>query len=275
MSGHEPDRQDARPNTNTETEDRRKLFGTGRRAAVAAASIAATAVIGWAVAYYAPGIVSHRAEGPPVFTDVQDDPFTIDTFRNLPIPMMLPASTVSRRTENPPVNWCSGFHGWGRNLGGADVYATHVRLIVQGATDKAVIVTGISARVLKHQPIHGLYVRCPTAGAAQIRALHMNLDSPNPLAVYLVKGSRTPFGFTLRKGETEVFDLTATTHSTEMLEWNLVLYLTVDGQQQKIEIQDRGAPFRTISAQKVSWYAWTGAWTAPGGARRSPFKLAP
>lgn len=272
MSDHESGRQEARPPIKSEKKASRKLFGTGRRAVVALASIAATAVIGWAVAYYAPGIVSHNTEGPALLTDVQDDPFAIDTFSNLPIQMMLPVNAVSYKTGNPPPNWCSGFHEWGRHLNGADVNATHVRLIVQGSTDKAVIITGIGAQVLKHQSVSGVYVRCPTAGEAQIRTLNMNLDSPAPSAVYLVKGSRNPFGFTLSKGETEVFDLTAVTHSAEMLEWNLVLHLTVDGQDQTIEVQDRGASFRTIGEHKAKWYDWTGTWASSSGPGQSPFK---
>ena len=267
MCDQERRQQEERRSDDSGTPVLHKLFGTGRRVTATFGTVLVTAVIGWAVAYYAPGVLSHKTESPPVVTDVLDDPYAIDTFNNLPIAMLLPASAASPVTKNPPARWCSGFHMWGRRLGGADVNATHFRLIVQGTADKAVIITGISARVLNHKSVNGLNVVCPTAGAAQIRSLTMNLDSPNLSAVYLVKGSLSPFGFTLRKGETEVFDVTAITTSSEMLEWNILLHLTVDGREQTIVVQDRGAPFRTVAEHKGKWSVWTGSWS--GG---SPFK---
>jgi hypothetical protein len=72
-------RRGARRSENSGIPAPRKLFGMGRRAVAALAAILATAVIGWAVAYYAPGVVSHKTESPPVVTDVQDDPAAIVT----------------------------------------------------------------------------------------------------------------------------------------------------------------------------------------------------
>lgn len=243
-----------------------KLFGSGRRVAVTLGTILATAVIGWVVTYYAPGVVSHKTEMPPIhpiLTDVQDDPFTVSTFTNLPVIMFLPASAVSSSKRNPSSDICNGFHEWGRRLGGADVNATHIRLIVQGATSSAVIITGLSARVLNHKAVNGRTVECATSqGEAQIRTLAINLDSRNTSASYLAHGKRSPFGFTLGKGETEVFDITASTSKADMLEWSLLLHFTVDGKEQSIEMRDRGVPFRTVARHKGQLYVWVGHWIA-------------
>ena len=248
-----------------------KLFGSGRRVAVTLGTILATAVIGWAVTYYAPGAVSHKTEMPPILTDVQDDPFAVSTFTNLPVRMFLPASAVSFNTRNPPIDFCNGFHEWGRRLGGADVNATHIRLIVQGTTSSAVIITGLSAHVLNHKAVNGFNVECTSQGEAQIRTLAINLDSRNPSASYLTQGKRSPFGFTLQKGETEVFDITASTSKADMLEWSLLLHFTIDGKDQSIEIRDRGVLFRTVAEHKGTWYDWTGSWDTSTG-KQSPFK---
>jgi hypothetical protein len=250
---------------------RDKLFGTGRRIAVTVASIFVTAVIGWAVAFYAPGLVTPKTEHPPIATDVQDDPFGVSTFNSLSVRMFLPASVISARAKNPPINYCDGFHDWGRGLGGADANETYVRLIAQGETDSAVIITGISARILDRKTVSGVNVECPSEGGAQIRVLAINLDSPDRAASYLVKGRLSPFGFTLKKGETEVFDISAKTSSLEMTDWDLVLHVTVDGNEQSIEVQDRGRPFRTTAQHGGNWYTWSGAWGVYG----SPFGRRP
>lgn len=248
-----------------------KLFGTGRRVTATLGTVFATAVISWAVAFYAPGVASHKTESPPIVTDVQDDPFAVATFNNLSVQMFLPASAVSPRTRNPPINYCSGFHDWGRRLGGADVNTTHVRLTAQGTTDSAVIITGLSARVLGRKAVNGLNVECTSQGEAQIRVLTINLDSHNPYASYLMENRPSPFGFTLKKGETEVFDVTASTSSSEMTDWDLLLHLTVDGKEQSIEVQDRGKPFRTVGEHKGTWYDWIGSWSG----NQSPFNQSP
>lgn len=248
-----------------------KLFGTGHRVAATLGTIFATAVIGWAVAFYAPGVASHKTEGPPIVTDVQDDPFAVSTFNSLSVRMFLPSSAVSPRTRNPPINYCNGFHDWGRRLGSADVNTTHVRLIAQGATDSAVIITGLSARVLDRKAVNGLNVECPSQGEAQIRVLTINLDSHNPSASYLMENRRSPFGFTVKKGETEVFDVTASTSSSEITDWDLLLHLTVDGKEQSIEVQDGGKPFRTVAEHKGKWYDWSGSWMG----NQSPFNQSP
>lgn len=124
--------------------------------------------------------------------------------------------------------------------------------------------------MLNHKAVTGVKVECPTQGEAQIRTLAINLDSRNRSASYLTQGKRSPFGFTLRKGETEVFDITASTAKADMLEWSLLLYLTVDGKEQSIEIRNRGLPFRTVAEHKGTWYDWTGSWITSTG-RRSPF----
>lgn len=252
------------------TSTRHKLFGTGRRAATTLGTVFTTAVISWAVAFYAPGVASHKTEN-AVVTDVQDDPFGISTFNNLSVEMFVPASAVSPRPRNPPIDYCNGFHDWGRSLGGADVNTTHLRLIVQGTTDSAVIITGLSARVLDRKAVNGLYVECTSEGEAQIRVLTVNLDSPNPSASYHVEGRLSPFGFTLKKGETEVFDVAASTSSSMMTDWDLILHLTVDGKEQSIEVQDRGKPFRTVAEHTAKWYVWNGSWSG----NQSPFDKSP
>jgi hypothetical protein len=274
---------------------------TVRRAVVFVISATVTALIAWAVGFYLPGrgestasgpvatttsippvsttlatITTSTVEGVPIRVSVQDDPAAIDTWSDDGMAMILPRSAASghvpRTPDRPPGVGCDGLHGWARHLGGIDQERTKVRLIVQGDTDKAVIVTGISAQILAVRPkSNTVGVVCSSAGAIQPRTLFLDLDAPNPSAVYRVAGRKSPFGFTLRKGETEVFDLEARTSKREIIEWNILLRLTVAGDDREIEIQDRGAPFRTSDARPGKVYGWPDDWTDSRGAWRAAF----
>jgi hypothetical protein len=275
---------------------------TIRRAVVFVISTTTAALIAWAVGFYLPGrgestasstsatptsaisvdttwastSTTSPAQGAPIRVSVQDDPAAIDIWSDDGMAMILPRSVASghvpRTPAKPPGNGCVGLHGWARRLGGIDLETTRVRLIVQGDTDKAVIITSISAQILSVKPTpKTVGAACSSEGSAQPRTLSLDLDAANPSAVYRVAGRKSPFGFTLRKGETEVFDLEAHTSKREIIEWNILLKLTIAGEDREIEIQDRGAPFRTSDARPGKIYGWPVDWTDPTGAWRAAF----
>jgi hypothetical protein len=211
----------------------------------------------------------------PIRVSVENDPVMVDAFADDGMAMILPiaaaAGQVPRLPPKPPGAGCIGLHDWARRVKGVDQGITRVRLVVQGDSNKAVVITGISARVVAVRPIPAsVSVFCGPEGEAQIRNLTVDLDAPNPAAVYTVAGRKSPFGFTLRKGETEIFDVRASTRRRQIIEWNLVLRLVVAGEPREIEVQDRGAPFRTSDGRPRRALEWPREWTDPAGSWRSP-----
>ena len=102
--------------------------------------------------------------------------------------------------------------GWASGLGGIDARKTEFRLVVQGNSSLPVVLDGMSARILRRVVIsRPVPVECGTAGNATVRSNQINLDAHPPLADYRTAYGTKPFAFTLNKGDTEIFDITAVT----------------------------------------------------------------
>jgi hypothetical protein len=187
---------------------------------------------------------------------VVSDQTEIDAFANMGFAEVIPLK--SRERVSPPRSvGCSGFHVWAQQHSGAEVEETRFRLILQGRTERALILTSLRVRLLgADRAGKAASFSCLPAGQANIRALVLDLDHPSRSAAYRTKNAIKPFGFTLAKGETEVFDVIATTHSPKILRWNAVLDYTLDGRAGSVEIQDRGRPFRTTAFHAATGYAW-------------------
>ncbi|HME15842.1 MAG TPA: hypothetical protein VKG83_10420 [Mycobacterium sp.] len=118
-------------------------------------------------------------------------------------------STV--RTHGSPFKdgGCRGFHSWVADNHGTDAGTSILQISAQGATDKAVLIQNMRVSIIQTSPpLTGLGVECPTAGNAQLRQIAVNLDATPPTVDYK-SDSNAPFGFTLAKGETESFVVSA------------------------------------------------------------------
>jgi hypothetical protein len=94
----------------------------------------------------------------------------------------------------------------------------------------------MTTQVLRQSaPIRGTIATCPTAGIAPRRNLEINLDSTDRDVVYNDRGVAAPFGFTLKKGETESFIITART-SQAAYRWRLNMRIVVDGKPATVPI---------------------------------------
>jgi hypothetical protein len=198
----------------------------------------------------------------PIAVNVNDDVGSIGTFHDTRQSTLVsehPASPIPA----PNRDMCASpeFRTWSLNIGGTDYKQSRFRLTLQGQTDKAVFISDVTAQVRhRTRTDDSVELICETTGgSAQIRDLAINLDSTRPAARY--QAGRKPFGFTLSKGESEIFDITAYTERSETIEWNLKVGVTVGGKHREIPVQDRNRPFRTSAASPQGKYQWDrGKW---------------
>ena len=223
------------------------------------------ALLGWAINYYLPGLLSQHSQPPPIAADVNDDPSTIGTFSATSETILLPGPARKAHADNPPFSFCDEFRSWATGLGGVDAGSTEFRLVVQGNSDLPVVLDGMSANIIRRVATKGnIPVACGTAGNATVRSIRINLDVNPPLADYHTAYGTQPFAFTLNKGETEIFDITAVSSAPNTITiWDLALRAIIDGQEHTYYIEDRGRPFETAgwtpgTAKGV--YEWTTAW---------------
>lgn len=225
-----------------------------------------TAVLGWSVNYYLPGILSHHSQPPAIAADVNDNPSLIDTFASASETIFLPPSIQKRHVANPPFGFCDQFRVWATGLGGIDAGRTEFRLIVQGNSAQPVVLDGMSAKIIRREPEQRVIpVECETAGNATVRSIRINLDAVPPLANYRSALGTKPFAFTLNKGDTEIFDISASSRTPGTVTfWDLELHAVIDGHGHTYLIEDRGHPFETAGLRKAPTgkaYSWGTTWT--------------
>ena len=119
----------------------------------------------------------------------------------------------------------------------------------------------MSARIIRRIPMSAAVpVGCGTAGVVTVRSIQINLDASPPLADYR-SAYGTHFAFTVNKGETEIFDITALSAMPNVVtEWDLVLNVTIGGKGNTYVIEDRGRHFETAgwtAGATKGTYTWT------------------
>jgi hypothetical protein len=212
-----------------------------------------TAIIGAVVGIYVPKLLDPPDQR-PVAINVVTNPATVDTWAEDVFHLVLPKGAIP---DGPPPLDCAAFLDWARGRGALDQEQTRVRLIVQGTSDKGVLIESMRAHVIRRaatpEPA-GTKMTCGgSQGRATPRRIAIDLDAARPMAVdaSATEGKLPVFGFTLQPGETEIFDVVASTKGT--VEWLLRLDLVVGGERQGIEVTNRGANFVTT--------AWESPWS--------------
>jgi hypothetical protein len=216
------------------------------------AGTALTAAVSWGATELIKNAKSKIGTEQPIAVSIEMNPARTGAFSDEGVALLLPSDTRARDDPGPG---CDGFRPWARSHGGIDTGATKLVLIVQGKVDKAVLISGMRVSVIsRSSPMHGIPVACASAGAAQNRAIEINLDRRRPHATYR-SGSGAPFGFTVAKGETETFNVVATTHHGRY-RWVIKLDLVVGGRKQTIRVDDHGRPFETTPSPKEHSWSW-------------------
>jgi hypothetical protein len=242
-----------------------------------------TALVGVGVTYFVPGLLDSLTGKDKLQISLQTNAAEIDTFSDLSRTVVVPFDEAATGSPGPG---CIGFLPWATEVGGVRASRTDMRLVVQGGSEE-IYIGGMRARVLaRSRPLEGTAFQCPTAGAAEVRTVVIDLDQPGPEApgVWVVGDVERSISFTVAPEETEVFDITV--HTEECLcKWVLELVTTQGGEEEIVEVDDHGAPFETTSwagsptwesslpsDQRLSYYAWDWeeAWTRTSAGEYEP-----
>ena len=221
-----------------------------------------------------PTTVTTVSSASPISYVVEDNPAKISSFNDFGQELMIPKET---QIVGGPGRSCTNFHPWGTKLGGVPAERTYLRLVVQGRTPSAMLIAGMRAKVVeRRRPLVGTQLTCPSAGDAEIRSMDIDLDGASTEAEYRTSKGIEPFGFTLAKDETEVFDIRAVTKKC-YCKWFLELDLVVDGKKSVQTISDNGRPFETTMRSDSLRYEWnyTDTWYLTGDPRSDDFIYEP
>jgi hypothetical protein len=165
---------------------------------------------------------------------------------------MIPANV--RPTGTPGAQGCDGFHSWVHANHGVDTGRSQLQVVVQGKVPDAVLISAMRVKVLhRGPPLTGIPVVCETQGEAQIRAVSIDLDATPPRVIY--DAGAKPFAFTISNGETETFNILASTRRAHY-RWTLELDVIVNGTKRTIEVRDKGGPFETSADSSRGYWSW-------------------
>jgi hypothetical protein len=219
---------------------------------------ALTTAVSWGATAVITRVAESSAPEDAIAISVETDPARIAGVNTAGRTMVIPAG---RRTTGSPGPYCDGFHRWGVRNSGIDSEESIIQVVAQGRSDKAVLLRGLSVRVLsKQKPAPGIQVLCPNAGDASFRALSIDLDASPPTVEYDSK-SGDPFGFTLANGETETFLVTARA-TTATYVWRLELDVVVDGVKKTIGVGPSRGYTTTVARPGAVWHwNWENAWS--------------
>jgi len=155
------------------------------------------------------------------------------------------------QTHGSPGPGCEGFHAWVADNHGVDAGKTVLQIAAQGTTDKPVLLQNLRIKIIDTVPaMSGIAVTCPTAGNAKLHSIAVNLDATPPTVDYKTD-SNTPFGFTLAKGETESFIVTATA-TKATYRWTIELDAVINGAQKTLQVGGQDG-FTTTVEPTATW----------------------
>jgi len=230
-------------------------------------TIALTAAVSWVATQAVSQIGGNIASKQPLAISIETNPSRISGFDDLPIYAVIPGGV---RIAGSPGQGCEGFRPWVRSQGGVDAGSSKLQLVVQGKVPDPVIISVLRVKILQRSPrITGVPVVCPPAAEAQIRAVAVDLDAIPPQVTYQ-SGSNKHFGFTVKEGETETFNIVASTRRADF-KWLIELDLVVSGKKRTIEVSDNGQPFETTPATGQAWWSWnySDAWSLEASENRA------
>jgi hypothetical protein len=161
-----------------------------------------------------------------------------------------------RSGSGSPGAGCASFRAWATGIGGADADETTFKLVLQSQANAPTYVAGVRAHVLsKGRPIRGAVVRCPAQGVVTERSVLIDLDRSGD-GRYVRSGHRQPFGFTLRRGESEIFKISAGTRA-HAVRWLLEVDVVTDGEHRLVTVRNNMRPFLTSAIDpRAGVYQW-------------------
>ncbi|MFF9090487.1 hypothetical protein ACF1BE_29660 [Streptomyces sp. NPDC014991] len=232
--------------------------------------IVTTVVLGlvsWAVTYLTTKAESlTQSDEPLVTVSVETNPALVGAFEDKAMMGVVPVGTRSTRG---PGTGCQAFHDWLISIGGVDAGDSKLQVAVQGAASQQVQINNMRVILLKREkPTPSVGLSCPSAGAANLRPITIDLDQAVPRARYQAKGRL--FGFTVNKGDIETFLVTATAKKARYT-WYLELDVVSQGKKATVRVDNYGKPFITAPAPESLGWSWnySDAWYPDDGFDRS------
>jgi hypothetical protein len=161
----------------------------------------------------------------------------------------------------PPDGFCRTWWAWGQKLGAVDATTSRMRVILQGTTATAIVLTGARVRIARRDPpMAGTVATCSRGGAA-VNPRHIAVDLDDAVATLDRGDAERPFSFSLHEGDVEEFEVTAHARRWDCRWWLELSYIQ-DGQTKVMSIGSRDAPFRTTAGTRAQPARWTGRkWT--------------
>jgi hypothetical protein len=143
--------------------------------------------------------------------------------------------------------------------GAIDPHATSVRVTVQGRDESAVVITGVTIKIVERRDTSGgVFIIYAGGGELEVKPMEVDLDSPNPVAKPQPTDSGEPWSFPLRVSSTdpEVLLINALTQTEgRYYEWFAELHYIVGGKKGVARIDDNGRLFRTVFPKGAQQYA--------------------
>ncbi|HEV7931056.1 MAG TPA: hypothetical protein VGP70_01840 [Actinomadura sp.] len=194
------------------------------------------------------------------------------------------------------------FYEFARARGGVSLNRVFISATVQSLTEGAVYLRNMRLSELNcPAPVKG--TRIWLGGGAdplQPRAVLIDLSAKRPRPWYFPGGlpgtlemppgnppkGQRPFGFGLKKDDSETFDVVATLSSRKSCQFKLVIDAVLSGESREITIDDAGKPFRVTGDPDFNYWMWNpygptegeGLWSNPGEhsmGTRSPGEVLP
>jgi hypothetical protein len=180
------------------------------------------------------------------------------------------------------------FYEFARMRGGVSVNRIFISATVQSLTDGAVYLRNMRLSELTcSAALKG--TRIWLGGGAdplRPRAILVDLDAARPRPWYFPDGlpddlemppgdppkGQRPFGFSLKKDDSETFDVVATLSSRRSCRFKLVIDAVLNGESREITVDDAGKPFRVTGDSDFDYWMWNpygptegeGQWSNPG-----------
>lgn len=223
------------------------------------AGAALTAAGALLVNRYLPDLLEVIEDPDPVAIQARYDP---TLYENCGFAVRLPDS-VDPRME-PPVLAPSDLFDWALENGGAPVYRTEARLLLEGRRASGVSITGVRAVVLdRSESLRGPEYAVLCEGEVAAVSIGVDLDEPNPVArtilsdVYDPTQLGTPYfsNNALSIALDEIVPISLRAISDQHAHWTLELQAVVDGDERILGLG--GQTFvsaGTLSEPSAEWY---------------------
>ena len=187
---------------------------------------------------------------------VETDPAKMSGVNTYLRPVIIPSTvrTHGAPTERQAVG-CEGFHAWAADNHGVDAGETLVQIAAQGTSDKPVLIQNMRVRITDTSPpMNGIAAECQSQGLAERRGIAVDLDATPPTVDYKSDPS-APFGFTLAKGESELFMVSATA-AKATYRWKIYFDVVVNGATDTLEVGGKDGFITTVAPAQDAMWEW-------------------